>query len=241
MRRRGVGLVRITVGATKLKRTGKTIALRRIGMKRTLLVVLVVILGGAAAWADDDVLRDLGGIAAPGEIPKWDGIQWRNAHDDNVPVNAMSGLVGETTNGEINISVAFGGQRTNNLVAAFSDLDATRPPIGAVVAWAKSIAGVSTNLPAGWVECNGQVLSNANSPMNGATIPNLNGVGGQPQRFLRGAQVSGGTGGVDSVILGHSPNSSIDHFDSTGEEGYNDHVFDPKPPYFEIVWIIRVQ
>jgi len=59
-------------------------------------------------------------------------------------------------------------------------------PIGTILPWAKSLSGVPA-LWDGWVECNGQVLSDAGSPINGVTIPNLNGDG----RVLKGAASSG--------------------------------------------------
>ena len=59
-------------------------------------------------------------------------------------------------------------------------------PIGSVTAWLKNMDDVPA-LPANWVECNGQTISNANSPMNGKTVPNLNGTG----RFLKGSSTSG--------------------------------------------------
>src|SRR6185436_13167947 len=69
-------------------------------------------------------------------------------------------------------------------------------PIGGVCAWMKNLSGVPA-LPSEYVECNGQVLSDPTSPLNGVTIPNLNGESGGPKRFLRGASASGGTGGAE--------------------------------------------
>lgn len=67
-------------------------------------------------------------------------------------------------------------------------------PIGAIIAWHKSLTGTPA-IPAGWVECNGQTLSDAGSPYNGQVIPNLNGTpsGGYSGggRFLRGGTTSG--------------------------------------------------
>ena len=50
-------------------------------------------------------------------------------------------------------------------------------------------------LPDGWVECDGNVLSDSDSPYNGETIPDLNGsIGdGNKGRFLRGHLASGQT------------------------------------------------
>jgi len=60
-------------------------------------------------------------------------------------------------------------------------------PIGVIMAWAKSIAGVPA-LPEGWEECNGQVINDPKSPLNGQTIPNLNG----NNNILMGNTNSGG-------------------------------------------------
>src|SRR4051794_40465722 len=78
-------------------------------------------------------------------------------------------------------------------------LDAAAP-IGSVKAWLKNFPGVPA-LTAQWAECNGQVLSDAQSPLNGQMLPDLNG-GSGIQRFLRGAMMSGGTGGSDTMNLG---------------------------------------
>lgn len=61
--------------------------------------------------------------------------------------------------------------------------------VGTVKAWHKSLTGTPQTLPWGWVECNGQTISDAESPLNGQVVPNINGDG----RFLRGSNVSGNT------------------------------------------------
>ncbi len=71
-------------------------------------------------------------------------------------------------------------------------------PIGSIIDWYKSMVGVPA-LCYGWVECNGQTLSDALSPMNGQVIPNLNGNAGGADTFgngkaavyLRGGTISG--------------------------------------------------
>ena len=68
-------------------------------------------------------------------------------------------------------------------------------PIGTVIPWAKSISGTPT-LSAYWAECNGQTVSDAESPFNGQTLPNLNG----NNNFLRGATTSGTTGGAATHV-----------------------------------------
>ncbi|HEY0551362.1 MAG TPA: hypothetical protein VGF13_17290, partial [Verrucomicrobiae bacterium] len=69
-------------------------------------------------------------------------------------------------------------------------------PVGFIGAWPKSRANMPA-LPGTWVECNGQVLNDPASPFHGQTMDDLNGASG-PQRFLRGASASGGTGGSDT-------------------------------------------
>lgn len=62
------------------------------------------------------------------------------------------------------------------------------PPVGSIVAWHPGLfPGGPPTLPVGWVRCDGQVLNDSESPLYGATVPNLNGQG----RFLRGGNTSG--------------------------------------------------
>jgi len=51
----------------------------------------------------------------------------------------------------------------------------SRSPIGSVISWLKNYTN-TPSLPTGWVECNGQTLSDVGSVYNGQIIPNLNGV-----------------------------------------------------------------
>lgn len=60
-------------------------------------------------------------------------------------------------------------------------------------------------LPDGWVECNGQSLSDSDSPYDGATIPDLNG----DSKFLYGDSVSGSTKSED-YLPDHGHSISVD-------------------------------
>ena len=109
-------------------------------------------------------------------------------------------------------------------------------PIGGIVAWAKTLLGVP-NLAEGWVECDGAVLVDALSPLNGQTIPDLNG-----GEFLRGDATSGGTGGATT----HNHNTSDVATDEGG--GGDPHALvetisaaNHLPPYYNVVWIMRVR
>lgn len=76
-------------------------------------------------------------------------------------------------------------------------------PIGGIIWWHKSLTGAPA-LPWGWVECNGQTLSDAASPFNGQTIPDING----QSRFIRGSNVSGNTQANQNLEHAHGITSS---------------------------------
>jgi hypothetical protein len=59
-------------------------------------------------------------------------------------------------------------------------------PVGTVVAWMRDMEGVG-DLPDGWLECNGQVVTDKRSPLYGQALPDLNG----KYLFLRGGPLSG--------------------------------------------------
>lgn len=125
-------------------------------------------------------------------------------------------------------------------------------------------------LTGGFVECNGQVLSDAESKYDGATIPDLNGASGN-QRFLRGNIFSGTTGGSEEHNhqwlreTGSSNGLGIETVD-TGSESWADGSYDSDgsnltivlgsdplngnaytnntstlPSYYEVVYIMRVK
>ncbi len=98
-------------------------------------------------------------------------------------------------------------------------LQTIAPPIGTIMAWLKSFTSVPQSLPTGWVECDGSVLSDADSVLNGETLPDLNG-----GEFLRGAATSGDTGGADTVDLQHThtgPEHNHQWFETTSNNTYD--------------------
>jgi hypothetical protein len=111
-------------------------------------------------------------------------------------------------------------------------------PIGGVAAWMKSFANTPP-LPAEFAECNGQVLNDPLSPYDGATIPDLNGEG----RFLCGSSVSGPTGGAAGHSHGYNSSVSVDGGGaySVAENGTGTTTVDHLPPFYEVVWIMRVR
>jgi len=131
-------------------------------------------------------------------------------------------------------------------------------PVGGIVAWVKSLAGVP-NLAEGWVECDGSVLADSQSSLNGQTIPDLNG----DNRFLRGASTSGAeTTGLHSHTTSLQYNGTNLGFDSgdnsTGNNTTTDtittttgnlsnasrfytSVDEATPKSYSVVWIMRVR
>ncbi|VVB59068.1 Uncharacterised protein [Candidatus Anstonella stagnisolia] len=140
-----------------------------------------------------------------------------------------------------------------------TSIQGTAPPIGSIVAWLKSYTNAISSLPAGFVECNGQTLSDADSPLNGDTIPNLNNASAAGVKYLKGNTTSGGTGGAvthtHSVDCGTSTNASNSNT-SNGPGSPSNHPIvahnhsgctlayvaaNNEPPYYDVVFIMRVK
>jgi hypothetical protein len=112
-------------------------------------------------------------------------------------------------------------------------------PIGTLKDYLKGFPGVPA-LSANWAECNGQVLNDPDSPMDGQTLPDIN----VAQRFLRGASVSGGTGGSDSHT--HPITTQAVNGVTLGSDAYSAPTSDTDaastlPSYYEVVVIVRVK
>jgi hypothetical protein len=128
----------------------------------------------------------------------------------------------------------------------FQTLDALLVPIGAMLPWAKSLPGVPA-LSSRFVECNGQVLNDPESPLDGQTIYNLNGAGGGTKRFLRGSSTSGTTGGAEThahAVSFSNSNTAQAGTDFTAAENGAGGITDAQshlPPYCEVVWVMRVK
>jgi len=143
-------------------------------------------------------------------------------------------------------------------------------PIGCVVAYLKSYTSVPV-LPDEFAECNGQTLSDAQSVFNGQAIPNLNGASAATKKFLRGSSTSGTTGGAETSTTNqgtacgtayplHTTATCIgfnwDYDSDTGsvgvvalrgwEDDYNkagviNLTQATVPPYYEVVYVMRIK
>ena len=101
----------------------------------------------------------------------------------------------------------------SRLKAQFNKQFPCLPPVGAVVGWQKNLFP-APSLPANWVECNGQTINDSSSPLNGQTLPNLNG----GSRILKGGFIAGLLESVGlRIASGYTVNTS------------------------SIVWIIRIK
>jgi hypothetical protein len=116
--------------------------------------------------------------------------------------------------------------------------------IGTVKATLPDFTGIpSNNLTAFWVACAGQSLSDAESPLNGQTIPDLNDASGT-ETFLRGNTASGGTGG--SASHSHSASSGASGPGNIGAAtswltSSNTNGAGIEPEYYDVVWVMKVK
>lgn len=156
----------------------------------------------------------------------------------------------------------FNTSETNLQSADMNDTFAGLVPVGSVVSWAKTLSGVPQTLSSNFVECDGSVLSDATSPLNGVTIPDLNG----DNRFMRGSTTSGATGGEDTHVLtdaempnhthgiGRASGNSVTTNYGRALNGFTSlsgdivtssagsgAAHENRPPYYEIVWIMRIK
>jgi len=126
-------------------------------------------------------------------------------------------------------------------------------PIGTVQAWLKNYTNTPA-LPTGWVECNGQTLSDSDSVYNGQVIPDLNGAVGTGLKgyFLRGHSESGLT--EDSQNLAHTHtipcrggsgySTSLTNNSTTANTTKTTNSSggtEARPHNYSVVWIMRVK
>ncbi len=176
-------------------------------------------------------------------------------------LKSIDGDTGTATPSVHNIDI-LGGDGIST-VGASNDITITADvttdiisPIGAVIAWLKSFTN-TPSLPSGWVECNGQVLSDGASVYDGQTIPDLNG----DNRFLRGNVTSGATGGSATMAHTHAHSHAAAIEFNIADTGSGVHVAgngDPnqeltdtdlsaasntenRPPFYTVVWIMRIK
>ena len=151
----------------------------------------------------------------------------------------------ENTVNYLNTTVVY----LNETVAYLNNTYLGNIPVGVIIPYAKSLAGVPS-IPDNFVECNGQILDDPESPLHGQTIPNLNG----EHRFLRGSTTSGSIGGSETHkhhLTENEAGSELyasvqgDDIRLRGKSGYGVTQYTTAtstlPSYYEVVWIMRVK
>lgn len=189
----------------------------------------------------------------------------------NDVIGAFSSILadaGESANGSPD-SVG-NPQILDALKVIINTIGETITPIGAIMALHKDLSGVPA-LPGKWLECNGQTISDSESPLNGQTLPDLNG----ENRFLRGGSTSGtlqddafqghhhsaangdadpsstvNTGASTRIALGQTANASafvngntisITDAITDGVNGTPRTASETRPKNMFVVWIIRIK
>jgi hypothetical protein len=90
-----------------------------------------------------------------------------------------------------------------------------------------------------FLECNGQVVADGGSPLDGMALPDLNGAGGVGnKRFLMGSSTSGTTGGTDQHVHYLTGGGTLT---APGAATHNISGVFHLPPYYEVVWVIRIK
>jgi microcystin-dependent protein len=126
--------------------------------------------------------------------------------DDDVQLTEDD-KVGGTTQNAIFANV----EATSLSVKAKTNILCGFVPICGVIDWLKNLTGCPA-LPANFVECNGQIISDPESLFDNVTIPDLNG----NNYFSRANATSGGTGGAATVTLTAAQSGLPAHTHSRG-------------------------
>jgi hypothetical protein len=108
--------------------------------------------------------------------------------------------------------------------------------IGCIYAFVKSYTN-TPELGIEFVECNGQRISDATSPLNNMLTPNLN------TRFLRGATASGSIGGAASSAHTHGviERARTQPLGETFGKVVDGTTVDTLPPYYNVVWVMKIK
>ena len=118
--------------------------------------------------------------------------------------------------------------KTDGDVLYSSEINAM-PPVGSVMAWHKTLTGTPA-LPTNWVECSGQVISDATSVYDGETIPDMNGNGAR----VIGNAASGTYTSVANVSVGNSSRCCSNP--NVGTRPISVSI-----PTYTMVWIIKIK
>jgi hypothetical protein len=200
---------------------------------------------------------ELVNLRPTGAANEWQG-QWQ------VSFQTGSGSIVRSTKPtsitqKITINTAAPYSATAAVISACGGVDSGMPetPIGSIIAWHKSFPN-TPGLPVGWVECNGQVISDAASVYNGQTVPNLNSDTQDGSvasgMFLRGASTSGTLQDDATALNGLSVTSRTNDGSTVGGGGSgavgnntpgNVNLLssdtETRPANMTVVWIMKIR
>jgi hypothetical protein len=125
-----------------------------------------------------------------------------------------------------------------------------RDVVGTIKAWLQDHANMIANpLTAFWKKCDGTAISDAESPLNGGQVPDLN-ANVLIEKYLRGAATS--DDGTDNTAVETALHSHTQ--DVHGGSGYTSGGLSPPagqglntsdaghlPPYINVVWIMKIK
>jgi len=140
--------------------------------------------------------------------------------------------------------------KSNPYVLHADEVNNDITPMGSIIPWLKTLTNTPT-LPSNWVECDGTVISDVSSLMNGFTLPLLNGSTEDTKCFVRGGDVvDGSVEGLSTADCTHSHGTDNGFVRSpvSGTPCLRDITVDEEileidivPPYYEVVWIMRIK
>jgi len=206
---------------------------------------------GGIAWSPE--LGLFAAVSEGGIMTSADGFTWTSrtsAADNSWTDIAWSPELG------VFAAVAMSGEATTKVMVSSSPAVYLPGivPVGAIVAWHKDLSGTPA-LPAEFVECNGQEITDTESPLHGQHAPDLNGdLSGVPT-FVRGNTTSGGDGGSVSkdVDVTGAAEGTVSASFCTGTGGSicaspvgasvsaSGTIDDIQPPYIDMVYIMRIK
>lgn len=117
---------------------------------------------------------------------------------------------------------------------------------GTIKAWHKSLTGMPSNmLTAFWKECDGAAISDAESPFDGQSLPNLNGTTDATRIFIRGSTTSSNTlGGASNHAheeLAANFNPATPNDEANWDANSNSTTVLHIPPAANMVMIMKIK
>ena len=127
----------------------------------------------------------------------------------------------------------------NAVVDLILSIERSLPPIGAYFTYNTAYSGSPGTIPNWALEANGQLINDADSPMNGQYIRNLNGNSDATKLFVACDSIAGNTGGATS----HGHNWSYQGSQDYGSGGNPNGMTTESniPLCIDMKWLVRIK